>query len=56
MIPNGAENVFLLIVQAVMEVLNKSHFCLQMENCPIPVQSILGTELVHLGMFLTKQP
>ena len=36
MIPNGAEIVFLSIVQAVTEVLNKSHFSLQMGNCPIP--------------------
>ena len=36
-IPNGAENVFLSIVQAVTEVLNKSNFSLQMGNCPIPL-------------------
>ena len=43
--PNGAENVFLSIVQAVTEVLNKSHFSLQMENCPIPIAE-------HSGMIL----
>ena len=35
-------NVFLLIVQAVTEVLNKSHFSLQMGNCPIPVAEHFG--------------
>ena len=44
-IPNGAENVFLLIVQAVTEVLNKSHFSLQMGNCPIPVAEHSGLSL-----------
>ena len=41
-IPNGTENVFLSIVQAVTEVLNKSHFSLQMGNCPIPVAEHSG--------------
>jgi len=31
------KKLFLSIVQAVMEVLNKSHFSLQTGNCPIPV-------------------
>ena len=42
---NGAENVFLSIVQAVTEVLNKSHFSLQMGNCPIPVAEHSGHSL-----------
>ena len=33
----GQKMYFLSIVQAVMEVLNKSHFNLQMGNFPIPV-------------------
>ena len=41
-IPNGAENVFLSIVQVVTEVLYKSHFSLQMENFPIPVAEHSG--------------
>ena len=41
-----AENVFLSIVQAVTEVLNKSHFSLQMGNYPIPVAEDSG--LYHL--------
>ena len=40
--PNEAENVFLLIEQAVTEVFNKSHFSLQMGNCPIPVAEDSG--------------
>ena len=32
----------LSIVQAVTEVLNKSHFSLQMGNCPIPVAEHSG--------------
>ena len=32
------------IVQAVTEVLNKSHFSLQMGNCPIPIAE-------HSGLF-----
>ena len=58
MIPNGAENVFLSIVQAVTEVLNKSHFSLQMGNCPIPVAEHSGLSASkHLDttpIFLTK--
>ena len=46
-IPNGAENVFLSIVQAVTEVLNKSHFSLQMENCPIPIAEHFWLYLLH---------
>ena len=42
MIQNGVENVFLLIVQAVTEVLNKSHLSLQMGNCPISVAEHSG--------------
>ena len=42
MIQNGAENISLLIVQAVTEVLNKSHFSLQMRNCPIPIAEDSG--------------
>ena len=34
--------MFLSIVQAVTEVLNKSRFSLQMENCPIPVAEHSG--------------
>ena len=37
--------MFLSIVQAVTEVLNKSHFNLQMEIAPFPLQSILGMVL-----------
>ena len=33
---------FSSIVQAVTEVLNKSHFSLQMGNCPIPVAEHFG--------------
>ena len=44
---NGAENVFSSIVQAVTEVLNKSHFSLQMGNCPVPVAE-------HSGQYVTK--
>ena len=40
-----AENVFLSIVQAVAEVLNKSHFSLQMGDCPIPVAEDSGPSL-----------
>ena len=36
--------MFLSIVQAVKEVLNKSQFSLQMGNCPIPVAK-------HSGLF-----
>ena len=39
------QNVFLSIVQAVMEVLNKSHFILQMENCLITVAEHPGQNL-----------
>ena len=46
MIPNRAENVFLSIVQAVTEVLNKSHFSLQMGNCPIPIAEHSGPYLL----------
>ena len=47
-ISNGAENVFLSIVQAVTEVLNKSHFSLQMGNCPIPVAEDSGLFLASM--------
>ena len=40
--PNGTENVFLSIAQAVTEVLKKSHFSLQMGKCPIPVAEDSG--------------
>ena len=40
--PNGAENAFLSILQAVMEFLKKSHYSLQMGNCPIPVAEDSG--------------
>ena len=43
--PHGAENVFLSIVQAAMEVLKKSHFSLEMGNCPIPVAEDSGLYL-----------
>ena len=50
MIPNGAENVFLLIEKAATEVLNKSHFSLQMGNCPIPVAEHSGlSKFKHLS-------
>ena len=52
-IPNGAENEFLSIVQAVTEVFNKAHFSLQMGNCPIPVAEDSGQRLITLAkMFL----
>ena len=50
-IPNGEENVFLWIMQAVMEVLNKSHFSLQMENCPIPIAEHSGKYKLKLHSY-----
>ena len=45
-----AENVFLSIVQTKTEVLNKSHFSLQMGNCPIPVVEHSGPcRQLHTG-------
>ena len=37
-----------------MEVLNKSHFSLQIENCPIPVAEHSGLYLVHFEKTYTK--
>ena len=45
---NGAENIFLSFVQAVIEVLKKSHFNLQMGNCPIPIAEDSGQHLESL--------
>ena len=42
--------MFLSIVQAVMEVLNKSHFSLQMGNCLIPVAKHSGPYAVVLHL------
>ena len=42
MIPNGEQNVFLSNVQAIMEVLKKSHFSLKIGNCPIPLAEHSG--------------
>ena len=52
--PNGAENVFLSIVQAVMEVLNKSHFSLQMGNFPIPVAEHSVLSVVRIDFHISE--
>ena len=41
-----AKNLFLSIVQAVTEVLKKSHFSLQIGNCTIPVAEESGHDHV----------
>ena len=53
-IPNRVENVFLPIAQAATEVLNNSHFSLQMGNCPIPVAEHSGLRAAQNRFFCTE--
>ena len=41
------QKTFLSIVQAVTEILKKSHFSFQMGNCPIPVAKYSGHCLLY---------